>query len=236
MRNLGTNEGLGKLLFFQGMMSSFILGVGGKLIPALLGWGPGPLVQIQQVKSARLEFLSGLPAMFGFVSLFFMGLFIESQGELSGGRLIRALVVSLISFYFWKLWKKPKTQGVLSWGLWLSCWAFLIGHWANFIWTESGLYAAHIIYISGMGLMTFLVATRVILAHGGHDLDLEVRSPALIMVIGFISLAGLSRLALRLAKPEDLQMGLIITGILWLAGIIFWSLEFLPKTYFKSAR
>ncbi|MBI3535870.1 MAG: NnrS family protein, partial [Deltaproteobacteria bacterium] len=132
---LQSNSGLlfifGKLIFYQGMMMSFLLGIGSRLIPAFLGWAEFPVIQLQKklntkkqnqfVQSKQFWFLVGIAFILSFI--------LEAFVEIQIGRILRALIGTLIAVLFWKIHKKPNSKGYLVFWLWLASISFILGLW-----------------------------------------------------------------------------------------------------------
>ncbi|WP_373999129.1 NnrS family protein [Bdellovibrio bacteriovorus] len=213
---------LGRSLFLQCYIMCLILGVGSRLIPALLGWGPLPT---EMHRTSRQVWL------FAGLSFFFvLSYFCESQGHTLGAALLRAAIVTLICFKFWKLHKFPQRRGVQTWGLWSSAWSLLLAFWALVFLPSFRIHILHIVYASGMGLMTFMIAVRVILSHGKHSMILEKSSKLLGLGAFLLFFAGLTRFSAGLA-PHIYQSHLLYAAVTWIAGALVWGWVFLPKIF-----
>ncbi len=79
----------------------------------------------------------------------------------------------------------------------------------------------HVLFILGYALITFMIATRVVLAHGGHSLQLEIRSPTLIALIFLLAMAALGRSFGYLA----------LAAAMWLSAIALWFLTVGRKVF-----
>ena len=91
----------------------------------------------------------------------------------------------------------------------------------------------HLTYISGFGLMTFTVATRVTLAHGSYDLSFEARSKALWICGGFIFIAAVTRSAAPYVGAGYSSV-LHFAALAWVLAILVWSSVFLVRILRKG--
>lgn len=86
----------------------------------------------------------------------------------------------------------------------------------------------HVVYLGGMGLLVFLVATRAILGHSGQSHLFHGRLPSV------LALAILFLLALLMRVSADWIPKIRLThyayaAVLWMVGAIVWSIWILPK-------
>ncbi|KHD89475.1 MAG: hypothetical protein OM95_03720 [Bdellovibrio sp. ArHS] len=215
--------GFGRGLFLQCYILCLILGVGSRLIPALLGWGPLPN---QPQKTSRNVMIFG-----GMAVLFVLSYFCENvMGHILGANVIRAVLVTIISLKFWKIYKLPHRRAMQTWGLWGSAWALVLSFWGLVFAPSFRIHILHIIYVSGMGLMTFMIAVRVVLSHGNHNMQIEKSSKLLGLGAFLLFLAGLTRFSAGIA-PQIYQSHLLYAAVTWLAGSLLWGWMFLPKIF-----
>lgn len=210
---------LGRALLYHGMMPCLVLGIGTRLLPALMGHASGP-VNLNQ---------SGVPmrTMATAVGIFLLTFPLE-LASLPMGRLLRAYVATFVAIRFWKLLQRPPRKGVQPMALWLCAWAFVLGLWGYGLFPAYAVHAVHLTFIGGLGLLTLLVATRVTLSHGGHGMALEQSSRVLV---------GTSVLALTamLVRVFALWAGggyftvLAVAAALWIGAVLLWSALFVPK-------
>lgn len=217
---------LSRLFFLQAYIFCLVLGVGSRLIPALLGWTASPEV-------AKTQKRVGL--FFGLALLFVGSYMLEALSFGIGAQILRSLVVGFIAFVFWKIHRAPARRGVQPWALWASAWTLLLGQVGMIFFFTYRIHLLHVILVSGLALMTFMIATRVALAHGKHELSLEIKSRALLVGAVLVSLAGLTRLSASFA-PDIYQSHLLYASYTWIAGLAVWGWVFLPKVIFVKNR
>ncbi len=210
---------LGRLFFLQAYILSLVMGVGSRLIPALLGWAPMPL-------EGRLP-----PKLRVFVALaviFFMTYILEVFYHFQTANVLRAVVFSVIGFNFWHLHKRPKRKDRQAFWLWGSAWFLVLGQWGVALFPDYRIHLLHVVFVSGLALMTLMIATRVCLSHGKHDMSLEKNSKALLFGALLVILAGLTRLSAGFA-PHIYQSHLVYASYAWILGLLVWGGVFLPK-------
>ncbi len=216
----------GRLIFTQGAILALMMGVGVKLLPALMGWAPPP----DEVNSSEIQDIQSkkylAPALVA--SVFTIGFAIEVAGHAQLGYLTRALAVSYIALAHWKIWRRPKSNGPHAFWLWLSTLSVSLGVWAPALWPAHAVDGLHLVFIAGFGLMILMVATRVTLAHGGHGLDLEKKSKILSVVAWLLLLSTATRV-IAIMMPKTYNHHLAYAALIWCVAILLWASVFLPK-------
>lgn len=223
----GISEPLSKLahnIFFQGMMLCFVLGVGSRLIPALLGWAQSPEVRGPRQESANYDFIILATLVF----LLAISFIIEVYVNMQIGRILRALATTITILKFWKVTEFPKIKTWVSKWLWVSSWSLMMGLWGYAFFPTYGVHLLHMFFIGGLSLMTLMIATRVTLAHGDKDMELEVSSDALKWTGILILVAMLTRVAAPF-MPKTYLSHLAYSSLTWLAAIMTWSYVFVKK-------
>ena len=209
---------LAELFYRQGYILALVMGIGSRLVPALLGWMPSPL-------EGRVLF-KVLPFVLLMVLTVF-SYFLEALGLYHWGALLRLILFAWLSLKIWRIYHLPKNRTYQAWLLWLSAWMVLIGFIGQ-LYQPYRVHFLHLLYIGGFGLMTMMVAVRVILSHGGHGLQMESKSHALWWVGGFVVVSALLRLAA--AFWGDVHWDLIAgAGIIWCVACLIWAFVFLPR-------
>ena len=222
-----------KLFLYHGTMLCFLLGIGARLLAALLGWAPPPTHQVESMTKADERFSAKkwrIPLIQA--GLFALGFLIEVTFEASVGRGLRAVVASWIAMQYWRLYRLPKIRSKLSFWIWISCWTLLIGLWTHALFPSFGVHVAHVIFIGGFGLMTLLVSSRVILAHGGFSLEPEARSRIYALFATAALLAMLTRFSAQ--WTSSLLHHYAYAAVLWILSLFLWGSFFLPKLFFGA--
>jgi uncharacterized protein involved in response to NO len=208
----------------------FIVGVGSRVVPAILGFyepHKGLVLSPQTAPSLLKKILTEKNEFRGLALLLFAACITSSYWRLQLTALLIPAVCTIIFLRHWKLYTIPRNPGPLSFLLFGAAWILLIGLWLKAIFINYQIHAAHLTMIGGYSLITLLIGTRVSLAHGGHPNTLEVQSKFLYAVAGFIILAGLTRASAFLTHSYATHLTYAAT--LWGLGLLFWTYTMLPK-------
>ena len=211
---------LARIFFLQTYILCLVLGVGSRLIPALLGQAPLPT----EANNPRPHLKIFIAAAVLFIVSYFLEIFVEGVS----GHILRTLVIAYLAFAFWKLHKLPARKTAQSYLLWSSAWFVLLGQGAMIFFPGSRVHILHVILVSGLGLMTFMIATRVGLSHGNHDMTLEKNSKVLWLAGGLMAMAGLTRLSAGFA-PAIYQSHLLYASLTWTLALLLWGGLMIPK-------
>ncbi|MGB0455071.1 MAG: NnrS family protein [Bacteriovoracaceae bacterium] len=224
----------GKLFFYDGMVTAFILGVGGRLIPGILGFSE--IVQSQRkVYEESRPFFSIIPKDIICSLLFFVTSFIlEGIGFTHEGFFLRAIVITYFSFRYWRIHEKIKTGKWHGRMLKVSCVFLFITSWLLCFFIEDSLHIKHLIYIGTYCLMTLMVASRVIIAHGNESLDIEHKKNPYLLVGSLVVLAALTRASAHLI-PNSYIAHLGYAGLVLLSATLIWSFVFLKRCVSPSS-
>jgi uncharacterized protein involved in response to NO len=133
-------------------------------------------------------------------------------------------------FSAWKIHKLPKRKAIQAYGLWLSCIFMVLGYLCASFFPTYYVHFMHLFYISGLSLMTIMIASRVTLSHGGHDMAIESKSKAMIAVIFLFILAALTRMSAGFL-PSQYLSHLFYAATVWIVGMTVWGVIFLPKMF-----
>jgi uncharacterized protein involved in response to NO len=229
--NIPSFISLGKVLFYKSGALCLILGIGSRLIPALLGWGELPQIQAIQKKSLKTNYIQEVPPL---LKILFIMLFCSFFSEVffmqQLGILIQTVVVFIISIKIWKIYKKPKSKTFQAWGLIVSAWCLNLGLLASLLCPNQSIHTMHLFYIGGFGLMTFMIATRVLLAHGGHNVQMGEKSPWIIVIIFLIFMTALTRVSIGFL-PSTYQTHVMYAAWLWIISVVIWGIRFLRLVF-----
>ncbi|GIL16494.1 MAG: short-chain dehydrogenase [Oligoflexia bacterium] len=220
---------LGRNLFFHCFILVLIVGIGSRIIPSFSGWGPqiAFLSRFSNTQKALKIFFLSMGALIVF------SYFIESFYHPIHGRIFRAFIVTLIALSFWKIYLLPVNRTRLSWGLWISSWGILVGIWGGSLMPNYLIHWHHVTLINGFGLLTLMISTRVILAHGGHNLMIETKSKSYYWIIGLAILGATTRLSAGLI-PSTYFTHLAYAAIVWILALSIWSYSFGLKIRWKE--
>lgn len=215
----------GRLLLYQGFLLFPIMGVGAFLLPRFFdlpnkqtlpeSMSPTP----EWWARARFAMFCGGLGLLSFVLEFF--------GYLSVAYALRA---SAILLYFWRevpIHKAKFSQGTLPRVLRIALFSIPLGYLAMATLPARQITLLHIVFITGFGLLTLTVATRVIFGHGGHSDRFKsklwsMRSLAVLMVLAMATRVSADWM------PEVRLNHYAYAGLAWAAAVLIWVICVLP--------
>lgn len=207
-------------LQYDGAILAFILGIGSKLIPGILGHTE--VLSPTNFLKEKKHYLKTVPSYFyGLMILYVLSFLIELQY----GNWLRFIIVLFISMKFWKLYLLPPTKTALTVSIWFSAWLILLSVLLKALWLEGFIHAGHSFFINGIVLLSILVGTRVLVAHGPMKKELE-NSKWLYVITFFIVLAAATRVSAFLMS-ESYYRHLAYSSFSLGLGIIIWSVLYL---------
>lgn len=204
---------VGKPMMEQGFLTALVMGVGSFLIARLMGI----------IRPSSLKIRGHLGCAF----LFFVSFWVEGLGQPAAGYLLRASAVTVIFYQANILGRWPRTSAFFVRSAWISVWMVVLGFWGAGLWNKYQMVMLHLTFLGGFSLMTFAVASMVIMSHAGQNSRLQTGLGAL----GILALAVLTALACRLAVAlwPDLYFQLLGIGAgAWMVGAWAWLLWMLP--------
>jgi len=229
-------ELLARRLLWQGSCLAVVLGMGGHLIPRVLGMPEGVVVKLPAPAG-----WTGLGVAFrGWRAwscwfsgaLLFASFLIEHGGAEQAGRLIRAAVVSIHLVASTQVWRLPRVRATFVSGLWVSVWLVVIGVWAAALATRYHVAALHLVFIGGFSLLVLTIGARVTLSHGGY-MRLEARNRPVAVVIAGVLLALILRVSAD-ASPER-YFTMVASGAgVWMVACLLWAAYFIPKMVYRE--
>lgn len=211
----------GRLLAFNAFMLGVVLGVGSKIIPMFLGGFPG------FAQHRGLLFLN--------IVFFFSSYFVQHFYSLQIGLGIRFLVLLSLGVNLWTIQRRPLNPSKISYGLWLSCWGLILGTLGGSLFPSQLIHWSHVLYISGFGLMTLMIGSRVVLAHGGFDLSIYGEGQGMVVIMAFLLLSALLRLLVGLYSAASLGL-ITISSILWISALALWWFLVGRRTFASPAK
>ena len=219
-------ELLAKLLGYHAFVLLCVLGAGGFLLPRFLGLGvrrkfPASTTPTPDwLQTARVAGGAGL--------LIVLTYGLEAFGWPRSAVTLRA---ALIVGYLWHelpleqlRWTWNGVQWLLVSGLVCLPLGVLASGWLPG-WRVA---LAHIELLSGFGLITLGVATRVVFGHSGERTQLERFHPPLTIAAVLLLLALLNRLTGDLV-PSTMASHYLYAALCWLGGTLLWATRVLPK-------
>jgi len=212
----------GQLMVFYATSLFMILGVGSQLLTMLMGYEPRSVPGGQ--RRLRIPVIA-----VGIVA----GFLVEAMGYYVVGRAVVAGLVLFVILSNWKIYRLPPAKTIVARMIWCSIWMTVTGLSLSVVFPEYALLSAHLYFIGGVSLVIFAVATRVVLAHGGHGLDREKTSRALWTVLVLLLVAAATRFTAPFVKG-NYQSHLAYAALVWLGAALAWCVVFLPRLFFRK--
>lgn len=215
-------------LYVHGALLCLVIGVGGRLIPGILGWESIVIEQRQRYEKAD-AYTQAIPkTLILALVVFLVSYGLEGLMSTQGTWTLRTVIMGYVALRYWKLHNLPRERTGFTWGVWIACWSFLAGLFIPVVWPASGVHGIHVMFIGGFSLLTILVATRVTLAHGTGGKELESSSTTLKFLVILFVLAMLTRVV-SVTWPRVYRSHLGYAAVLWIAGALAWAALFLPR-------
>ncbi len=218
---------LGRLLLFQGFILNLILGLGSRLIPALCRIPGSVGVRGTSPESKTVYVLIAL--------LLISSFFIEAFYSVSAGNGLKFLIVSGMALWRFKIFKKIPDKGYLAIGLRLGVVLLASGFLLASIFPTLAIHFIHLSYIGGFSLITILISTRVVLAHGGYSLELELKSRELAWFYSIVAILAVMRVVMGIQVAwRGALVAMLVIGWIFACGI--WAKVFLKKLIHAETR
>jgi len=228
-------ELFGRRVLWQGATLAVVIGMGGHLIPRLLGYPEGVVPKHSAVRGWRgvaAAFRGEALAWWGVGLLLFVGFVVEALGHERAGRLLRAAVVTVGLLVAGQFWRLPRVRAPFAWGVWHAVWAVILGVWAVALAGRYYVAALHLIFIGGFSLMILMVGARVTLSHGGY-MALEPRNRPIRWVGTGVIVALLLRLAVDTTPEHYFQVAAAAAAV-WMSACLLWLVYHLPKMVYRE--
>lgn len=205
---------LAKLLVFQAFVINLVIGLGSRLIP-VLSRAPGALSPMQ---SGGGGMGSHLPLLVIFNLSFLVEVFIEKRFGIG----LRAVSLTWAVVAGLRLFAAMTPPTMLGVALRLSSVFLVVPYYLILAFPEAQVQWLHLSYIGGLGLMTLMVAVRVVLAHGGVGFEKEQWSAGLAGVAALVMATALIRSIGPAWRSEESFAAYALAGILWLSALATW--------------
>lgn len=214
---------IGRAMVEQGFLLCLVSGVGGFLGSRLLGTHELPSPEKLRMAGYHASKL-GVNAILAI--LLFVTFWAQPTTEYSVASFLRAVIVTA-ALVFNKALSRPKIKGLFQRLLALSFWMVVLGLWAMALRPLYRVAALHLLFMSGFGLMTFLIATMVTLSHAGQG-D-RLKKPLWVLIA--LAFCIFSSLLIRLAAqvfPELYFRLLGAASSLWMVACVAWLVFAMP--------
>jgi len=216
---------LTKLLHDQAFILFPVLGIGVYLLPRMAGVPNrhaiprAPNISAAWIKRARVMIAWGLLLLLGFV------LVALDHARAGFGLIATVFAAAFISEA--SLHRTRTVKGTVPKGLLLAIFFIAAGYAiiaAQPMWRMAYI---HIVFITGSGLLTLLIGTRVMLGHSGHAPMIYMKWNSIRWVIGLLILAMATRVSADLI-PSMKWSHYAYAAITWAVTVVIWLITFSP--------
>lgn len=219
---------LQRLLSYQGLVLLPVLGVGGFLLPRFFGLTSGQeFPETRAVTRPWLQSAGLALAMGALIVASFVG---EALGQVRAAYAVRALVAA---FYFFKevrLDRATMPGNTVSRVLRASFGLALLGLLLIAALPAWRVALLHTTLVGGLAVITFVVATRVILGHSGNLKALRLPNRWLWVAWGLM-IFGMSSRIVGDFLPRIMATHYNYGAVCWIAGALLWAAYVLPKVW-----
>lgn len=209
---------LAHALSYQTCFLLLLIGIGSRLFTGIFG------LNIDSQKELNVLVYSGL---------LLFSIFGEAFGWSSNYHVfptLRLLCLSLLLFTLWQLHKLPRIKNWETLWVWFFWWLILIGSLLEALLPQGKSFFHHASYIGGFLGLTLIVASRIILAHGGYFMS-NLTKTFQIFHISFTLLTASLLIRVLSFFFLDYSIFLTISSLLGLAGVSTWSIHMLPRLF-----
>ena len=215
---------LGLRLVSLGMVLSLVLGVGAILVPTFVGIRDPLVIPLIAGPHAR----RGRRVLHAVLAIALVAAFaLEATRHPRAGAALRAAVALGMILWVWKLWQRPTRAGRLGVVLWSAGWMVAGGLLAAALWPAHSVAFLHLTLLGGFGFLTAGIATRVLVTHGGHGVEVEGRVLDAAVITGIV-LALLARIGAESAGGA-MPAWLAVSGGAWCAAWAWWLVRAGPR-------
>ncbi|MCM2354924.1 MAG: NnrS family protein [Pseudobdellovibrio sp.] len=212
------NRSLFLLLSGEAFVLNLILGLGSRLVPVISRL-PNALLPHQN-SNTKESFMSSII----FAILFNATYFMQALDLINLALIARTLIIAYALIKYFGLLKKPVKWTVVGVGLKITSTFLALGTLLSIPYFGYSLAGLHVLYIGGFVLITLLISTRVVLAHGGESLDYEISSKKVTAFIACLIMASLLRL---LANTHSTSNLVLFSFLFFVAALVLWTIKML---------
>jgi hypothetical protein len=219
-------EQWGKIFFYDAMIISFIIGVGGNSISSNL---ENENKYATNLKTRSFFSTVPLEITLGTVILSFT-YFLEVYGINFISYGLRAILISFFSIKYWRIHKGGKGGSFFGRMIRVACWLLLISSWLLCFTEVYQIHVKHLAYIGSYCLLSLMVSSRVILVYAENSLDFENRKMPYLIVGGFVVLAAFTRSS-AIFIPDSYVRHLGYAGLVLFCSGFFYGIFFGKKLF-----
>lgn len=223
---------LGGMWLNQAFVLLLVLGVGTFLMPRFLAL-PGVVLMADErraspawIKRAALSFVVGIALL----ASYWMEV---AHAALTAAAIVRGVAVLIFLAVMVPIHRTPSPGKTVPLAVNLSLLALVAGLVFPLFWPGQRAAGFHVIFLGGFSLITFTVATRVVLGHSGNEHLFLTRLPSL-QIATLLIVAGTMLRAVADFLPDRGAM-MNWASALWMLAALVWGAAILPKVRIADA-
>ena len=214
-----------KLALYQGFLLLPVMGIGAFLLPRFFGL---PNRQSFPESLALPEGWGGRAAFALCCGLAVLASFaLEVSGEARSGYVVRTLAVIVYFFREVPVHRAGFGGGTLALGLRIALVSIPTGYICLAVFPERAFTFLHVVFITGFSLLTFIVASRVVLGHSGQSEKFRASLWPVLLMAALITLAMLTRVSADW-MPRVTLSHYAYAAVVWAIGALVWAFAILP--------
>ena len=218
---------LGGLWLNQAFALLLILGVGSFLIPRFLSLPD--LVPMAEERIASPAWRRRAAFSLGLGVVFLGSYWLEAAyATINAAAILRGCVALAYVLVMVPIHRTPKPGKTVPLAVNLAMLALLVGLIFPLFWPGQRVAGLHVIFIGGFSLVTFTVATRVVLGHSGNEAMFDTRLPSL-RIVAFLIIASTVMRAGADFLAETRPAGMNWAAYVWMIAATIWAVMILPK-------
>jgi uncharacterized protein involved in response to NO len=217
---------MARLLLFQGFPLLPVLGVGAFLLPRFFqlpsrhAFPESSSLPPGWVARAALALACGVAVIASFA--------LEADGQLRWGAGLRAAVIAGYFASEVPFFRKAGEGGSITLGVRIALLCIPVGYALVAVWPERMSSWLHVVFISGFGMLTLMVATRVVFGHSGQSHLFAAPLKSVRVFTALIVLAMLTRVSADW-MPDVRMSHYAYAAVAWIAGALVWAIAILPS-------
>jgi uncharacterized protein involved in response to NO len=217
---------LGGMWLKQAFVLLLVLGVGTFLLPRFLGL-PGVVLMADErraspawLRRAAFSLVAGLAILGSY--------WLETAtAAMTPAAVVRGAVVVAYLAVMVPIHRTPSPAKTVPLAVNLALVALVAGLVFPLFWPGQRVAGLHVIFLGGFSLITFTVATRVVLGHSGNEHLFRTRLPSLQIAVALIVVATILRAVFDFLPAR--AAGLNWASYLWMLAAGIWGFSILPK-------
>ena len=218
---------LGGLWLNQAFVLLLILGVGTFLLPRFLAiQGIRPL---DEERTASREWVLRALAAGGVGITILVSYWLEAAYVMvTPAAMVRGCAVMIYLLCMVPIFRTSNPGRTVPLAVNIALVSVVLGLAFPLFWPGQRIAGLHVVFLGGFSLITFTVATRVVLGHSGNGHLFRARLPSLLCVIGLLLIATALRVIGEFL-PDQRATDLDLASYLWMGAAAVWGIAILPK-------